>query len=61
MGYGAGKPKFKQVTQKKFVKRVSQMGPNDANGARGATFREFSLRNPGKQTENLAGTAIRNG
>ncbi len=33
MGYGAGKPGFKQATQKKFVKRVGQMGPNDGNGA----------------------------
>jgi len=33
MGYGAGKPGFKQSTQKKFVKRVGQTRPNDANGA----------------------------
>lgn len=33
MGYGARKPGFKQATQKKFVKRVGQMGLNDANGA----------------------------
>jgi len=30
MGYGARKPGFKQATQKKFVKRVSQMRLNDA-------------------------------
>jgi hypothetical protein len=33
MGYGARKPWFKQATQKKFVKRVGQTRPNDANGA----------------------------
>ena len=33
MGYGARKPGFKQATQKKFVKRVGQTRPNDANGA----------------------------
>jgi hypothetical protein len=57
MGYGARKPGFKQATQKKFVKRVGQTRPNDANGAWGlqtpsAMSREFSLRNQGKQTEN---------
>lgn len=60
MGYGAGKPGFKQATQKKFVKRVRQVNLNDTNGARGAMFREFSLRNLGKQTENCADFAIRN-
>jgi hypothetical protein len=58
MGYGARKPGFKQATQKKFVKRVGQTRLNDAHGTRGAMSREFSLRNPGKQTENYAGSAI---